>query len=205
MAKAWQSSPAEPVLRDFRNIENRDAVLDWDARVERCDEAGALVTRRDGVGNMEHSLKDERVPDPQARTQVWDYLKPRPAKWPEATLIVGNPPFIGDKRMKETLGEGYVEALRNAYQNPAGHAAASGEQTGLDVGFATTAAKTPWPACLPDQIAAVRATLQDIGQASPAEIVRHFARARTASVQPQLESLTALAQAGIIEGGRFAA
>ncbi|MCP6423656.1 hypothetical protein NL463_30550, partial [Klebsiella pneumoniae] len=24
------ASPAEPVLRDFRNIENRDAVLAWD-------------------------------------------------------------------------------------------------------------------------------------------------------------------------------
>ncbi len=112
-----KASPAEPVLRDFRNIENRDAVLDWDKRVERRDAEGQLVTRWDGTGTVLHPVTGERVPDPEARTQVWDYLKPRPAKWPEATFIVGNPPFIGDKRMKETLGEGYVEALRNAYQN----------------------------------------------------------------------------------------
>ena len=76
--------PAEPVLRDFKNIENCDAVLDWDTRVERRDEAGAQVTRWDGVGTVEHAVTGERVPDPHARTQVWDYRKPRPAKWPEA-------------------------------------------------------------------------------------------------------------------------
>ncbi len=110
-----KASPAEPVLRDFRNIENRDAVLDWDARVERRDANGASVTRWDGIGTIEHAVTGERVPDPQARTQVWDYLKPRPAKWPEATFIVGNPPFIGASRMRDALGDGYTEALWQAY------------------------------------------------------------------------------------------
>jgi len=49
-----KASPAEPVLRDFRNIENRDAVLDWDSRVERRDATGAPVTRWDGVGTIGH-------------------------------------------------------------------------------------------------------------------------------------------------------
>ncbi|MGF6862557.1 hypothetical protein ABIE69_003146 [Rhodobacteraceae bacterium MBR-64] len=110
-----KASPAEPVLRDFRNIENRDAVLDWDKRVERRDANGALVTRWDGIGTVEHAVTGERVPDPAARTQVWDYLKPRPAKWPEATFIVGNPPFIGASRMRDALGDGYTEALWQAY------------------------------------------------------------------------------------------
>ncbi|GLS86704.1 DNA methyltransferase yeeA [Cypionkella aquatica] len=110
-----KASPAEPVLRDFRNIENRDAVLDWDKRVERRDATGQLVTRWDGTGTILHPVTGERVPDPQARTQVWDYLKPRPAKWPEATFIVGNPPFIGASRMRDALGDGYTEALWQAY------------------------------------------------------------------------------------------
>lgn len=109
------ASPAEPVLRDFRNIENRDAVLAWDSRRERRDEAGQPVTRWDGIGTVEHPATGERVPDPQARVQVWDYLKPRPAKWPQAEFIVGNPPFIGTSRMREALGDGYTEALRAAY------------------------------------------------------------------------------------------
>lgn len=38
-----------------------------------------------------------------------------PAKWPEATVVIGNPPFIGDKKMVGELGVGYTDALRNAY------------------------------------------------------------------------------------------
>ncbi len=106
---------ADPVLQDFRNIENRDAVLAWDSRRERRDEAGQPVTRWDGIGTVEHPATGERVPDPQARVQVWDYLKPRPAMWPQADFIVGNPPFIGTSRMREALGDGYTEALRAAY------------------------------------------------------------------------------------------
>ncbi len=110
-----QASPAEPVLRDFRNIENRDAVLDWEGRKERRDDQGQLVTRWDGESTILHNVTGERVPDPLARVQVWDYSKPRPAKWPDVDFIVGNPPFIGNKRMRDALGDGYTEALRKAY------------------------------------------------------------------------------------------
>ncbi len=111
------ASPAEPVLRDFHNIENRDAVLDWDSRRERRDSAGKLVTRWDGDTKIIHPVTGEKVPDPNAQVQVWDYLKPKPATWPEATFIVGNPPFIGTSRMREALGDGYTEAIRKAYPN----------------------------------------------------------------------------------------
>lgn len=109
------ASPAEPVLRDFRNIENRDAVLAWDGTRPRLDDAGQPVARWDGVSTIRHPVTGEPVPDPAARVQVLDYLKPRPAKWPEAEFIVGNPPFIGASRMREALGDGYAEALRAAY------------------------------------------------------------------------------------------
>jgi hypothetical protein len=109
------ASPSEPVLKDFRNIENRDAVLDWADRRARLDANGEPVTRWDGIGTLEHPVTGERVPDPAARVQVWDYIKPRAATWPEADFIVGNPPFIGPARMRETLGDGYTEALRKAY------------------------------------------------------------------------------------------
>jgi hypothetical protein len=110
-----KASPAEPVLRDFRNIENRDAVLDWDSRRERRDDQGQPVTRWDGIGTILHPVTGDRVPDPDARLQVWDYMKPRPATWPAADFIVGNPPFIGPARMRDALGDGYTEALRAAY------------------------------------------------------------------------------------------
>ena len=110
-----KASPAEPVLRDFRNIENRDAVLTYAGTQPRLDDAGAPVTRWDGVSFTTHPVTGEQVPDAQARTVVLDYLKPRPATWPEAEFIVGNPPFIGASRMRDALGDGYAEALWHAY------------------------------------------------------------------------------------------
>ncbi len=38
-----------------------------------------------------------------------------PAPWPAADAVVGNPPFLGDKAMIGTLGEGYTRRLRGAY------------------------------------------------------------------------------------------
>ncbi|MBK1642541.1 hypothetical protein CKO12_11760 [Chromatium okenii] len=36
--------------------------------------------------------------------------------WPAADVIVGNPPFLGDKRMLGAMGDEYVKRLRNCYQ-----------------------------------------------------------------------------------------
>ena len=38
------------------------------------------------------------------------------ALWPEADFIIGNPPFLGNKRMLSVLGEDYTECLRHAYK-----------------------------------------------------------------------------------------
>jgi hypothetical protein len=110
-----QASPAEPVLRDFRNIENRDAVLTYQGTKPRLDDTGAPVTRWDGIGTITHPVTGEQVPDPDARVTVLDYTKPAPATWPQADFIIGNPPFIGASRMRDALGDGYTEALRAAY------------------------------------------------------------------------------------------
>jgi type II restriction/modification system DNA methylase subunit YeeA len=37
------------------------------------------------------------------------------ADWPTADVIVGNPPFLGDKVMRSELGADYVETLRKTY------------------------------------------------------------------------------------------
>lgn len=38
------------------------------------------------------------------------------AAWPRADALVGNPPFVGDKKMRAELGDAYTEALRAAYK-----------------------------------------------------------------------------------------
>lgn len=109
------ASPSEPVLRDFKNITNADAVLEWATQTPRMDAHGNPVTRWDGVTTMRHNVTGEEVPDPSAQIQVFDYKNPRATTWPEADFIVGNPPFIGASRLRDSLGDGYVEALWKAY------------------------------------------------------------------------------------------
>jgi hypothetical protein len=105
----------EPIIRDLHNVENRDAVLTWDERTPLLDAQGQAVTRWDGHTTKPHLVTGEEVPDPEARVQAWQYSNPKPAEWPEADYIVGNPPFIGTARMRDALGDGYTEALRKTY------------------------------------------------------------------------------------------
>lgn len=107
--------PPQPVIRDFRNIENRDAVLAHDGVEFVTDENGVPVTRWDGETMRASPVTGEEVPDENARKPVERYVNPRKAAWPEADFIVGNPPFIGASAMRAALGDGYVEALRRTW------------------------------------------------------------------------------------------
>ncbi len=109
--------PPQPVLKDFRNIECRDAVLACERIGYQLDERGIPVTRWNGRTMKPHPVTGEPVPDESARRPVEVYEKPRKADWPEADFVVGNPPFIGNKRMRLALGDGYVEALRGVWQD----------------------------------------------------------------------------------------
>ena len=81
--------PSDPVLRDYGNIRQGDAVLTWD-------------------GYPVPKIVDGRETFPNAR---------RP-DWPEAEFIVGNPPFIGKGAlMRAALGDRYVEALWRAHKH----------------------------------------------------------------------------------------
>ncbi|HOM20010.1 MAG TPA: class I SAM-dependent DNA methyltransferase [Ottowia sp.] len=106
---------AEPVVHDYRNIDCRDAVLAWDAQEPAHDAAGQPRTRWDGVTYKRHPVTGEPVPDEAAQVPQWRYVGARPAAWPRADFIVGNPPFIGAASMRAALGDGYVEALRAAW------------------------------------------------------------------------------------------
>jgi type I restriction-modification system DNA methylase subunit len=109
------ASVAEPVVHDFGNIENRDAVLAFDGQEPAFDAQGQLLSRWDGKTFKPHPVTGEQVPDEAAQEPQWRYLNPRAATWPQADYIVGNPPFIGASTMRATLGDGYVQALREAW------------------------------------------------------------------------------------------
>jgi hypothetical protein len=113
-----RAMPAQPVLKNFQNIENRDAILAWDRIDLVRDEQGKPVTRWDGRTMKKHPVTGEDVPDETARVEVERYVNPRLAEWTEADFIVGNPPFVGDKVMKDALGVEYVETLRDSNLYP---------------------------------------------------------------------------------------
>ncbi len=57
----------------------------------------------------------------ECRDAVLDEATGERAKWPVADVVVGNPPFLGNKKMIAELGEDYTRALRKAWpQVPGG-------------------------------------------------------------------------------------
>ncbi|PPI83055.1 SAM-dependent methyltransferase [Marinobacter maroccanus] len=105
----------EPILKDFKNIECRDALIEYDSREPELDETGQPVTIWDGISMKVSPTTGELIPDETGRVNVYRYHNPHQAEWPKADYIIGNPPFIGEKRMRDSLGDGYVTAVRNVY------------------------------------------------------------------------------------------
>jgi hypothetical protein len=105
----------DPVLQAFGNIECRDAVLAYDGREPDVDVKTGEVRTRWGGRMMKHVVTGEDVPDPSDKVVIYRYLNARAAEWPKADYIVANPPFVGNSRMREFLGDGYAETLREVY------------------------------------------------------------------------------------------
>jgi hypothetical protein len=108
--------PREPVLEDYKNVECRDAVLAFDSKEVATDErTGKPLSRWDGETKKKHPATGELVPDDRFTTPIYSFTNAREAPWPKVEFIIGNPPFIGNKRMRTALGDGYADALRAAY------------------------------------------------------------------------------------------
>jgi hypothetical protein len=112
--------PEPPVLRDVKTIECRDALIEWDSKELERDASGKPLTRWDGTTLKPQASTGRLIPDESARAEIFRYIQPRQAKWPEADFIIGNPPFIGCRRMRTRLSSPYVDALRTAYNDLSG-------------------------------------------------------------------------------------
>lgn len=58
---------------------------------------------------MQNILKMDAI---FGRDEVGKIIEPL---WPKADVIIGNPPFLGDKKMRSELGDKYVDELRSLY------------------------------------------------------------------------------------------
>jgi len=111
------AQPPIPVIRNFHNIVEADALLTWKKRIPALDKAGEPITLWDGVTKKQHPTTGKYVPDEIAQHPVYEYVDAKRYKWPEVDFIVGNPPFIGGKDIRAELGDGYVTALRKVYDD----------------------------------------------------------------------------------------
>ena len=76
------------------------------------------------IGDIQWSIENAIYSRPQPILRKLDTIERRDAvlnedgseaEWPEADLIVGNPPFLGGKLLRKDLGDDYVETLFSAY------------------------------------------------------------------------------------------
>ncbi|HEY5345887.1 MAG TPA: DNA methyltransferase [Verrucomicrobiae bacterium] len=85
-----------PVLQNLDGFQNEDALLVPHFR------------------NKAKTLKEAQAGEHAGDDALKFYTE---REWPACDVIVGNPPFLGDKLMRGELGDDYVEELRKIYGN----------------------------------------------------------------------------------------
>ncbi|GDX85468.1 hypothetical protein LBMAG43_15100 [Methylococcaceae bacterium] len=77
------------------------------------------------IGDLQWSQRNERLFDKNPILRSLDGIQHKDAllntdgsetKWAKADVIVGNPPFLGDKKMLKELGDDYVAKLHKSYK-----------------------------------------------------------------------------------------
>lgn len=116
------AAPTDPVLKAYGNVEVADAILTYDLLPPVVMANGQRKTRWDGETKALHPITGKKVPDLSAQVPVYRYVNPRPRRWPQADFIVGNPPFIGIRVMRDRLGDEYRDAVLRAYPDVPGTA-----------------------------------------------------------------------------------
>jgi hypothetical protein len=104
-----------PVIDKFHNIQPGDALMQYSRTVASVDAEGNEITEWDGISKTMHPATGLAVPDETKRRTIYNYLGVKKTEWPAADFIVGNPPFIGGKDMRQELPGGYTDALRELY------------------------------------------------------------------------------------------
>lgn len=94
--------PTEPILRQVKNIRHMDAIL-----ISRPDRSQATAGQAEADVHASHTTCRDTREDLSGLA--------REPSWPAVDVIIGNPPFLGDKKMRAELGDKYVDDLRKLY------------------------------------------------------------------------------------------
>ncbi|MDD2742666.1 MAG: class I SAM-dependent DNA methyltransferase [Rhodocyclaceae bacterium] len=101
-----------PILKPLDGIEHRDALLTFSPIPHPTSPLSQ------GIPSLRDIKGEEPASPPplQGEGRGGDGLMISEAEWPTANVVVGNPPFLGDKVMRSELGSDYVEVLRKTYE-----------------------------------------------------------------------------------------
>lgn len=78
----------------------------WIGDIQWCQRNGRQFARNPILHNLNGIQHKDALLNPDGTE----------TKWAKADVIVGNPPFLGDKKMLKELGDDYVAALRHCYK-----------------------------------------------------------------------------------------
>jgi hypothetical protein len=90
-----------PILKDKNSPDESDRIV--------CDDA--IMRYRETL--------TPRPPLPQSEGEQ----EPYEPNWPEVDVIIGNPPFLGGKRIRAEIGDDYIDALFTLYEERVPHEA----------------------------------------------------------------------------------
>ena len=99
---------SEPILRPMQSIVQMDAIAPSGA-TRHLPQMRQSAVEFGGEPDAETLLPHFRTPENGGGREGAE-----PA-WPAVDVIIGNPPFLGDKKMRAELGDEYVEVLRKLY------------------------------------------------------------------------------------------
>ncbi|MCL2825687.1 MAG: hypothetical protein FWD57_16975, partial [Polyangiaceae bacterium] len=101
-----------PPTRFFANIVQCDAlILRRPGEPTVADADGPIA----GSASFWGPASEHRTAGAERSVFEWMNSGATPTSWPEADFVVGNPPFIGGKDKKHTLGHEYCAAVASAY------------------------------------------------------------------------------------------
>ena len=114
IAKVTMMIARKLAIDELHTFEHPLPLDDLDDNFHACD--ALIIPLSDAGDTLPTMLFAELEEDPFASGHVI------PTKWPPADVIIGNPPYMGAKRLKPERGADYVNAVRKTYRGVPGMA-----------------------------------------------------------------------------------
>jgi hypothetical protein len=106
-----------PVLEPLDHIECRDALLVWATAAETAEMGVRPEFRTEASTATNHGGRNSALtPISAVSAEPTPTKQATEAPWPRASVVIGNPPFLGGSKKRRELGDAYFEALDTVFK-----------------------------------------------------------------------------------------